>query len=536
MSLIIPKPYHEETFKGQFVFSESDTIKGIDSFPRALTQLTNYLKLRVSETGRVSFEKDTSLSEEEYILRVDENNINIIASTDHGAYYGALSLEQILPPVCYSLGIGRGMYIPSMLIHDKPEFKYRGFMMDVARHFFPKEEVKRMIELISLYKFNYLHFHISDDQGFRLDIPKYPKLKEISSHREESEIDGVFRKSSIVMDHKEEGGYYTQEDIDDILKCASDHFIKVIPEVDVPGHFTAVLAAYPEYLCKPHDLKVRTTWGISKDTLCIGNPYSLLFVNDLMVEVLKMFHTNEIHIGGDECPIDSYKKCPKCQALMMREGIKDVKDLQGYFTDRLSFLLTQEGYKVRVWNEAISPNLDRNIVVQYWMAFKHPEKVFDAIKKGTKVIASPFMKYYLDYTYTLFTMKETYEFNPYYDELKGEHKENIIGVETPIWTEWIADRKRLDFQVFPRLLAVSESGWTAPENKNYNDFLYRLKSNLLHLKTRGVFFAPEECYMQEKIKMSKFTMLRYYLFAKKNAINEEYRKWTQKEKQNGSIK
>lgn len=534
MSVVIPKPLYSETVKGSFIFNPLDTIKESKDFPISLSFLSDFLKIKVNPSGRINFSLDKSLSEEEYILDIKESSITITASSDHGAFYGVQTLRQILPPVVESMGVGNAMLVEGITIKDKPEYSYRGFMFDVARHFFDKEEVKRMICLISLYKFNTLHLHLSDDQGFRLDIKKYPKLKEISTKRSGSEVKGFYTKKSIVIDDKEVKGYYTQEDIDDILMCAKEHFVKVIPEIDMPGHLQAALAAYPEYLCKPREIEVRKTWGISNEVLCIGNPESILFAHDISIEVLKMFHSDTIHIGGDECPTSSYEKCPKCKKLMKDEGIKNIKDLQGYFTEKLSFILTKEGYKVRVWNEAISSKLPKEVEVQYWND-KKPSKIFDKIKEGTKVIVSPFMSYYLDYTYTIFDLENTYNFDPHYKELGGLYKENILGVEAPIWTEWVKDRERLDFQVFPRLLAVSEGGWTPQTKKDYNDFIYRLDANSLRLNILGVNEAPKECYMQKKIEMSKLKTLSMYLKLNDHPSNTEYYKF-KKEKGNGRSK
>ncbi|MCB9498695.1 MAG: beta-N-acetylhexosaminidase [Bacillales bacterium] len=518
---IIPKVYQEFPIEGSFVF-ENESIANNKAFPITIEYLCDFLHLDVKSKGRISLEKVEGMEEEEYSLKITEERIIIKASFDKGAFYGSVSLRQLLPREVEKAGIKNGMNVSATEINDKPEFKYRGFMFDVARHFFDKNEIKRMIDLISLYKFNALHLHLSDDQGFRLDIKKYPLLKEISTKRSGSEYQGAFLKNTIKVDKIVHEGYYTETDIKEIVDYASKRFVEVIPEIDVPGHIQAVLAAYREYSCLNQKIDVRKEWGISKEVLCIGNEDAILFAVDLIREVKKLFPSSSFHIGGDECPTTRYKKCPKCLKLMEEENIKDVKDLQNYFTDRLSFILSKEGMNIRVWNEALNPSLSDNVTVQYWIS-KNKNEVLEAIKKGTKVIASPFQKYYLDYTYPLFSLEETYEYNPYFDELEGEAKENIIGVETPIWTEWVADRKRLDFQVFPRAIAVAESGWTAPKEKNYNDFLYRLDSSLKRLDIIDVNYAPKECYLQKTSSRLWKSFLN-----KDHPSNLEYKKWNKR--------
>lgn len=516
---IIPKVNSYKESNEFFVFS-NDSIESNPKFIKSISYLKNLMRIDEKSNSRIKFVLDSSLGKEEYILRINKEEIIISASSDRGAFYGVISLRQLLPISVEKNGIKNGDAIETVEIKDEPEFEYRGFMFDVARHFHPKEEVMRMLDLIALYKFNSFHFHISDDQGFRLDIPKYPKLKEISSKRKRSLIKGTLLKNTYVFEEKAYEGCYSESDIEEIIKYADDRFVKVIPEIDVPGHTQAILAAYPEYSCQDAKVEVRDTYGISKTVLCVGNDEAFDFIHDLIKEVARIFHTNQVHIGGDECPTSSYKKCPKCISLMKREGIKDIKKLQAYFTDKLALTLKKDNIKVRVWNEAISEKLLEDVSIQYWMA-KKPEVVLNKIKEGSKVVVSPFLNYYLDYTYKLFSLRDTYLFNPYLDELNGEYKENILGVEAPIWTEWVRDRNRLDFQVFPRLIAVSESAWTSPLNKSYDDFLKRLDENLKRLDALDVNYAKKDCYSQETDKKCWAKLA----FGKDHPSNTEYYKW-----------
>lgn len=516
---IIPKPNYFDLKDDFIIIKENETIKTNDYFSLAINSLIECYSFKVKEDGKIEFIKEDSLEDEEYILDITKENIIIKASSDKGAFYAVQSLRQLLP-----LKIEGEFNLQCITIKDKPEFKYRGFSFDVARHFFNKDEIIRMIDLISLFKYNTLHMHVSDDQGFRLDIEKYPRLKEISSKRERTLVKGCYRKSTFRFDNIEHSGYYTKEDISSIVEHASKRFIKVIPEIDLPGHTQAILSAYKDYLCNPRDIKVRDTWGVSTDVMCIGNDKTIDFAYDLCIETLKLFKSDIIHIGGDECPITEYKKCPKCQKLMKKENMDNEHGLQEYFTSKLSKRLLDAGYKVRAWNEAATPKLSKDVEIQYWVSPK-PEIIFDCVKRGNKIIASPFFSYYLDYLYPLFDLKNTYNFNPYYDELKGEYKENILGVEAPIWTEWVPNRERLDFQVFPRALAISESGWTNPNNKNYDDFINRLDYIVEMLKGMGVNPSPKKCYMQKELKMSPFIRNLRTVLMNDHPANKEFRKY-----------
>jgi len=519
MVSIIPKPLEVKELNGKLKLDKNIAIEENSLFPKTV----KYLKELFNCSGNnimVSFVKDESFKDEEYSLTID-NSIIIKANKDIGAYYAYLTLAQIIP---IDFDLDKGFDIDKVYIHDLPEFEYRSFMLDVCRHFFTKDDVFKYIDQMAKLKYNVFHFHLSDDQGFRLDLKKYPKLKEISSKRAQTIITNNFnpfvKKEYDGIPHE---GYYTEKDIKEILKFASDRFIKVIPEIDCPGHTTAINAAYPEYLCNPRDIKVKEEWGIAPDVMCIGNENTIPFIKDIIVEVSKLFETDVVHIGGDECPTITYKKCPKCQAYMKEHNIKNVKDLQASFTINLSLELKKAGIQTIVWDEAISNDMPSDTFFQYWRG-KYIKKNFDCIKNGHKVIASPFFNYYLDYVFPLFDLKDTYNFDPYYTKHLGkEFKNNVYGVEAPLWCEHVKTLDKAFFQAFPRAIAVIEAGWTKPELKNYEDFLNRLEVYLKRLDKDNITYSPKECYMQ---KRKSYLSLLKYAFSKYDfASDTEYKKY-----------
>jgi len=523
---IIPKPNKIKYTNDNFVLNMNTTISGDSFFNENIEYLKSILKINVNEDGIIKLFKDDSLYEEEYILTIKKDNIVIKASTNKGCFYAINSFLQIIPFEIMKNGIKKEIEIETLEIKDKPLLSYRSFMIDVSRHFFNKEVIYRLIDKISFFKFNTLHFHVSDDQGFRLDLKKYPLLREKSTSRIGSQVEGILNTFKIKIDDKEVSGYYTEEDIKDILNYAKKRYIKVIPEIDVPGHMEAIIFAYNEYLCEGFkEVQVRNRWGISKNVLCIGNEKSLDFVTDIILETAKLFETDTIHIGGDECPTSHYKKCPKCRDYLKRNNIDNVSSIQGFFTNELIKKLRQNNLNPIIWNEAISKYLDNDTIIEYWTTLKESSNVFEKVKKGNKLIVAPFTAYYLDYSYEFFSLKDTYNYDLFYNEKLGsEYKNNVYGVECPLWTEWIRGEKKIDFQAFPRSLAVIERGWTNEEQIDYSDFLNRLEYVLKGFDLFNICYATKECYMQE-FKGNKIKRYKRVFLHKKFISDMEYSKY-----------
>ncbi len=456
--------------------------------------LCDLLRLEQKETGEIKLVIDDAIRHEEgYFLKISDDGIVIRAKTDKGLFYGAQSLRQLLPVSIEQTGICAEVSITHVEVEDEPRFGYRGFMLDSARHFFPVETILGLIDLLALHKLNRFHWHLSDDQGFRIELERFPKFAEIASKRKETQCKGFVLPWTRRFDNTPYSGIYTKEQIREVVAYAKKRYIEVIPEIDMPGHFSAALAAYPEYSCTGGPFDVRTSWGISKDVLCVGKEQSLRFVEDVLREVIELFPYKHIHIGGDETPVDRWKKCSDCQRLKAEKGLRKNSELQRYFTSKIADFLKSEGCETLAWDEILKNGTLPEITVQNWSPTGE-RRLIRSIKEGQKCIISNVSKYYLDYPFHIFPLKSTYNFDP---ELKGLSKldaRNIIGVEAPLWTEAVDTEKRLHWQMFPRLAAVSESAWTLNENKNFERFLFRLEGLEKRYDALGVTYATKRSY------------------------------------------
>ncbi|MFX1595273.1 MAG: beta-N-acetylhexosaminidase [Promethearchaeota archaeon] len=432
-----------------------------------------------------------NLGPEGYILEIKPSKIEIKGNSPAGVFYGIQTLRQLLPIEIESNTIVNNINweIPCVKIEDYPRFSWRGYMLDEARHFHGKDVVKKLLNLLAFFKMNYFHWHLTDDQGWRIDIKKYPKLTEIGSKREETQLGGRLSKKRDGIPHS---GYYTQEDIQEIIRYAENRFIKIIPEINMPGHTRAALASYPNLSCKGFPFKVSTRWGVHKDILCVGKEEVFDFAQDILTEIANLFPFNIIHIGGDEVLDKRWQKCPKCQSRINVEGLKDEKELQVYFTNRLYKFLTSIGQKIICWNDALKDNVNRKIICQFWLHGK--KKVYNHLKKGGNVINSNFRYTYLDLSYPFIPLKRAYKFDPIPKLLRKKYHKNILGLEAPMWGELIPTINRLEWQTFPRLIAFAETGWSPKQRKNYSSFQIRLKAFLKRLDILGVNYARENKY------------------------------------------
>ncbi len=412
---------------------------------------------------------DSSLCREEYILTLDESGVQIVGGSEQAIFYGRQTLAQ-LKGIC-----------PCVKITDKPAHGYRGFMLDCVRHMFSLDEIKKLIDAAASLKMNAFHWHLTDDQGFRMWIDRRPSVA----------IEGSVRRASEFGSLKEDGeygGYYTSKQMKEIVDYCAERYVTVIPEFDMPGHCSALLHVYPQIGCKGTPVEVKTHQGIFPDVLCAGKDETFEIIFDILEEMLEIFPSEYIHIGGDEAPKKHWKTCPDCQRRIRQTGLKNEEELQGWFTNEIIAFLKSKGRKAIVWNESLKSGLiGKDAVVQMWMDPKNTCVDF-ANELGGKVIVSDFFHYYCDYPYEMTPLDKTYN---YKSVLKGiKDSSTVYGVEVPIWTEFINNFERLNYMFFPRFAAVAEAGWTNEENKNAADFRRRFKSYSATLSRIGIVAAP----------------------------------------------
>ena len=369
-----------------------------------------------------------------------------------------------------------------MKIADAPRFAYRGMHLDVARHFFSVDEVKRYIDVMAIHKLNTLHWHLTDDQGWRIEIKRYPELTAVGSIRKAT----VVRKEWGTYDDTPYGGFYTQDEIRDVVEYAADRGVTVIPEIDLPGHMLAALTAYPELGCTGGPYEVWGRWGVADDVLCPGREKTFEFLEGVLTEVMELFPSEYIHIGGDECPKVRWEKCPRCQAKIRQLGLKDDGEhtaehyLQSYVTDRIGKFLAQHGRRIIGWDEILEGRAPSDAVVMSW---RGSEGGIAAAKLGHDVIMTPNSHFYFDYYQSLDTdaepfgiggyipMEQVYSYDPAFPELTPEQQKHILGVQANLWTEYVLSDEHLEYMLLPRLAALSEVQWCQPETKDWNRFI-----------------------------------------------------------------
>ena len=520
---IIPQPKKLTVNNGAFTVDPNSSISYAPDGIIAAGLLKRITGLPlVRENGDIQFELDRDIrGREAYHLLIHEDGIRISASTPAGLFYGAQTLRQLLPAEIEKTGITQPVTLPHLHIEDEPRFPHRGFMLDVSRHFFAPKEVKRILDLLALQKFNRFHWHLTDDQGWRIEIKKYPRLTEVGSIRKQTQING-WLLAKPVFDNKPYGGYYTQDDIREIVAYARENFIEVIPEIGSPGHAAAAMAAYPELSCAGEAVDVRATFTSFSKPMCVGREFAFEFLEDVFTEIAGLFPFGHIHIGGDEVNKKEWKKCPHCQRRMADEGLKNGSELQTYFEDRLVTILKSKGIKVIAWSEVMHDKLDGDVINQYWF-FPNKKKSIAELKKGRKTIVSDFSNLYLDYSFKAMELIRTYSFEPQFPKVSDEQAANIIGIEAPLWTEYIYSRNRLDWQMFPRLLAVSETAWTPKDGRDFQNFLARLEQFEERLDALDVYHATRACYLQYQ-KISKIPYVLKILTREHPAMTE-YKKF-----------
>ncbi|MFZ4400271.1 MAG: family 20 glycosylhydrolase [Bacteroidales bacterium] len=415
--------------------------------------------------------KLTNLGDEGYQLSVTPKNIHISAYNKAGLFYALQSLLQIIH---LETKTSKDIKIPCVEITDIPKFQWRGMLLDCGRHFMDKAFVKRYIDLLAYYKMNRLHWHLTEDQGWRIEIKKYPKLTEIGAWRTEA-------------DGSRYGGFYTQEDIREIVKYANDRYITVVPEIEMPGHSVAAIASYPFLSCTGLPLNVETQWGVFKDIYCAGNDSTFTFLKDVLTEVMGLFPSKYIHIGGDEAPKFRWEQCPKCQNRMKAENLIGEHKLQTWFIEQIDEFLNQNGRKLIGWDEILEGGLSKGATVQSWRGM---EGAIEAARSGHDAIVSPTSHAYFDYEISNINLEKVYNFDPIPIELTKDESSHILGGECNLWTER-APQEKVDEKMFPRMLAMSEILWNYPKNKDFEAFRKRVQLQYPVLNTMGVTYGFE---------------------------------------------
>ena len=415
---------------------------------------------------------DSSLSEnlEYYELYINKNFVLIKGASTKGVIHAVYSFLQLLPR---TQGIIDDK-LSCVTIKDAPKFKWRGLLLDCSRHFMQIEFVKRYIDLLAFHKMNVLHWHLTEDQGWRIQINQYPKLTEVGAYRQEK-------------DGSTYGGFYSQEQIKEVVSYAKERGVAVVPEIELPGHSLAALAAYPQYSCTGGPFEVETDWGVFKEIYCAGNEQTFTFIKNILDEVIELFPAEYIHIGGDEVPKYRWERCSKCKKRMMEESLEDVHELQSYFIQRIETYLSRKGKKLIGWDEILEGEIASGVTVQSWRGMKGAAK---AAKSGHDAIVSPTSHAYFDYDLDAIDLRKVYYFDPIPEGLTKEEEKHILGGECNMWSEY-APQDMVDSKVFPRLLAMSEVLWTAPEQKDYASFYNRVQDHYSRLTQLEVDFGLE---------------------------------------------
>lgn len=486
---VVPFPKSIELQKGKaFVLNEGTPIvyvgtdtkmkQNADFLAEYINQLT-HLKLNVTTSKQknvaaIVLAIDPKINgEEAYSLTVSNKGIKIAGKTAAGVFYGIQTLRKSLPV----LDNAEAITLPATVISDAPRFGYRGMMLDCGRHFWPVPFVKKFIDILALHNMNVFHWHLNEDQGWRIEIKKYPKLTEIGSKRSCT----VLGHNSDIDDGTPYEGFYTQDEAREIVRDAAERNITVIPEIDMPGHTVAALASYPELGCTGGPYSVGYGWGIYKDVLCLGNEKVYKFLQDIIDELIDIFPAKYIHIGGDESPTVRWENCPKCQALAKANNV-DAKHLQGVFTNRMEKYINSKGRSIIGWDEIAQGNINKSATIMSWRGVEPGSKATEA---GHDVIMSPTTYCYFDYYQSENKDKEpmciggylpvskVYEFDAAPESLSETAKKHILGVQANLWTEYVNTTNMVEYMILPRMAALSEVQWTPVARKNFDEFVKR---------------------------------------------------------------
>lgn len=449
-----------------------------------------------------------TLGQEGYTLQVSPEHITLAANQANGLFMGTQTLLQLLPPSATAAPVA----IPAVRIADKPRFAWRGMHLDVTRHFFPVEFVKEYINYLAMHKMNTFHWHLTDDQGWRIEIKKYPKLTQVSAWRD-STLEGHYWDLPQTYTNKRYGGFYTQEEIKEVVQYAQERYINVVPEIEMPGHSVAALAAYPELSCTGGPFSVETKWGIFPDVYCAGNEQTFAFLEDVMAEVLALFPSQYIHVGGDESPKDRWKVCEKCQRRIAEEGLKDEHELQSYFVQRMEKYLNAKGRRMIGWDEILEGGLAPNATVMSWRGTKGG---IAAAQQRHDVVMTPGTHLYFDHyqgdrnleptaIHGYSPLSKVYNFEPVPAELSKEEQKHILGAQANVWTEYITTEEHVEYMIMPRMAALAEVLWTPAHLKNWNSFKERMQQQYRRYEAKGINYANSAFQVRQQLQVNPET-------------------------------
>lgn len=438
-------------------------------------------------------------NEEHYTLNGTAASIMVDGDSYAGTFRGMQSIIQLLPVKKSTV-----LSIPLVSIDDQPRLQYRGLMLDVARHFFPVDFVKKYIDFIALHKMNRFHWHLTDDQGWRIEIKKHPKLTDIGGYRNGTIIG---RYPGTGNDHQRYGGFYTQDEIKEVVEYAAKRYITVIPEIEMPGHAKAALSAYPYLGCTGGPYEARQTWGVEEEVFCAGNDSVFLLLQDVLDEVIELFPSEYVHVGGDECPKDRWKTCAKCQKRMTENNLKDEHQLQSYFIQRMEKYINSKGKKIIGWDEILEGGLAPNATVMSW---RGEAGGIEAAKQGHDVIMTPGSHVYLDHAQSkkedsltiggYLSIQKVYSYEPVPAVLNAEQKKHILGAQGNVWTEYMENPRKVEYMIFPRLSALSEVLWSPAKGRSFTEFEKRLSGQFKRFDLWGVNYS-RAVYTDMRIKV-----------------------------------
>jgi len=516
---IVPKPAKLKPQQGQFVFNSETQIVapvGNDAYmynavfvllERLL--LSTGLNVKITDNPAGSIKPDKNMvycklvrsitNREAYKMNITKDRIEIEAGAPAGIFYAMQTVRQLLPPE-----INRDVHakdvvwaVPCVVIEDEPRYPYRGMLLDVCRHFSDVAAVKRYIDKLAFHKINRFQMHLTDDQGWRIEIKKYPKLTEVGAWRDRTMIGRYIRGGPFLYKQERYGGYYTQEQIKDIVAYAKKKFVTVIPEIEMPGHAVAALAAYPELSCTGGPFEVEGRWGIFNDVYC-PKESTFEFFENVLAEVIELFPSEYIHIGGDECPKLRWGNCYHCQKKIKELGLKDEHELQSYFITRMEKFVNSKGRRIIGWDEILEGGLAPNATVMSW---RGTEGGIAATKQGHDVIMTPTSFCYFDYYQSqdrdneplgiggYVPMEKVYSFDPTPEGLTPAEAKHILGGQCNLWREYIVTDSHVEYMLFPRLAALAETVWTPKNEKNYENYMTRLAGILKHYEAMNINYS-----------------------------------------------
>lgn len=488
---IIPKPNKYISGDSTYTVSSKTKVLCSEEFVSVGKLLCDYLRTKPEENeGEIKVTKVAGMEKEAYALKITNDGVFITASDFAGAFYGAITLKTILMQAKKQEGKA---ILETLVIEDKPDISYRGVMLDSCRHYFEVDIIKDLLENMSMLKINKFHWHLSEDQGYRIESKIYPQLNEIGSKRASRHLKGCGLKN----DNVEYCRYYTHEEIKDIVEFAAQRNIEIIPEIDLPGHTMDFIASMPELSCTGEKVEVTSASGVTKAILCAGNEEVFTFIDNLFGEICPLFPSKNFHIGGDEA-FKGHKiwdNCEKCKAKKAELGIKSSKDLQVWFMNRVTEILKKYGKTPVAWDDCANDDLDSSVATQLWQLSSVSEVRKQAKKRD--VVVSPTSHFYFDYKFIVTPLKKTYNFNLAKVGLSGGEC-RVRGLECEIWTEYIDGREALEFSTYPRLQAFAENAWTKLENRNYKDFHKRLDWYKTYMKKKNINYSRVEKVLFDK--------------------------------------